>query len=264
MNTRSSKTKTQFPILALVLTGLFLFVLFPSLLYLDRFPVMEKKLGREELVMLFGIFTGATLLLAGITVSAWPAPLHENADIKAFPRIYRILAPLKLIRDRKSRPHRDTRRQQRSRLEAVPKPNPGSGIPYHKWATIPLFPKDGSDLNLTFLDLVPNGILLIDNEGRILEASQVTEKIFGRNRDGIVKTSVTDIIPKLFPNSEDSETCEKFSFQGLESEVYGISRETFCLSEKGEKIPIQLRMSKQEAYGNLVFAIEVLPTQDSL
>jgi hypothetical protein len=79
-----------------------------------------------------------------------------------------------------------------------------------------------------------------------------------RSNKELQKTPVTDILPKLFPDAEDGVTFEKFSFQGTESEVFGILRETFSIGKDGLKKNVKLRMSKQEAYGTLVIAIEIL------
>jgi PAS domain-containing protein len=260
MKFSNTKFEQRIPILPIALVGVILIVLFPSLFILDHFPVGGEEYPRDILNLSFGLLVAITLLLTGISVSAWPATVIPPNQ-RTFHKHYKLLPPLGILRDRRNQSNRSAKRprKQLGKISAI-KENKSfdAVVPFHQWTSLPLFPRDDSNKQDSLLDLVSNGILLIDNEGKILDTNLSAEKTLERSHKELQKTPVTDILPKLFPDAEDGVTFEKFSFQGTESEVFGISRETFSIGKDGLKKDIKLRMSKQEAYGTLVIAIEIL------
>ena len=260
MKFSNTKFEQRIPILPIALVGVILIVLFPCLFILDYFPVGGKEYPRDILNLFFGLLVAITLVLTGISVSAWPATVIPTNQ-RPFHKHYKLLTPLGILRDRRNQPNRLAKRprKQLGEISANKETKPRDAVvPFHRWTSLPLFPRNDSNKQDSLLDLVSNGILLIDNEGKILDTNISAEKILERSNTELQKTPVTDILPKLFPDAEDGVAFEKFSFQGTESEVFGILRETFSIGKDGLKKNIKLRMSKQEAYGTLVIAIEIL------
>jgi PAS domain S-box-containing protein len=261
MKFSNTKFEQRIPILPIALVGVILIVLFPCLFILDHFQLIGgKEYPRDILNLFFGLLATSTLLLAGICVSKWPATVTSN-NRRPFHKHYKLLPPLGILRDRRNHPNRLAKKPREKLVEIPAKKEIKSSdavVTFHQWASLPLFPRNGSGKQDSLLDLASNGILLIDNEGMILDTNKTAEKILGRSNKDLQNNPVTNFLPKLFPDAEDKVAFEKFSFQGTESEVFGIFRETFSIGKNGLKKNIKLRMSKQEAYSTLVIAIEIL------
>tara|TARA_A100001037_G_C15016701_1_gene574319 strand:- start:27 stop:770 length:744 start_codon:yes stop_codon:yes gene_type:complete len=245
----------------MVLTLVVIFALFPALLLLEGMPIAGMTLPKEDLYLVFGLLSLVTLLLAGTTVALWrPDPANSGKDL-TFPKEYRVLEPISILQDRTKRGRRPVRRKA-DPPAPQPRPEPAMRNPsrsYHDWLNLPLFPREDTGKTDSIMDLASNGLLFIDNSGKVLCANHITESILGRKDKGLVGISVTDILPKLFPDTEESgDAFDRFTFKGEGSEVYGILRETFFINKSAERVPVKLRMSKQESHGELIIAIEML------
>ena len=105
-------------------------------------------------------------------------------------------------------------------------------VSFQDWLTLPLFPKDHPEEKASVIDLAANGLIFIDDGGKITCANQISEEMLGHGHKSIVGVSVTDILPKLFPDTEEpKDAFERFTFKGRSSDVYGISRETYFISK---------------------------------
>ena len=263
MNLDGHQNKQDSHRLPLLLTLIFLFAIIPALFLLESFPVGGRTIDREDLNLTFGLLSVTTLLLAGVTVSMWPPNQTPSEPNRTFPKDYRILPPISIVQDRKKH---GTRSSRKSKKKSAPEPQPpepkpiAQSVAFQEWAGLPLFPREGSEHTDSLIDLASNGLLFIDNSGTILAVNQSAEGMFGSSLKELKGRPVTDTLPKLFPDTDEpGDLFEKFSFKGSGSEVFGIRRETFYLDAKGNQSPIMIRMSKQEAHGELVIAIEAIP-----
>ena len=79
-------------------------------------------------------------------------------------------------------------------------------------ATISQRPSRGK---VSVIDLAANGLIFIDDGGKITCANQISEEMLGHGHKSIVGVSVTDILPKLFPDTEEpKDAFERFTFKG--------------------------------------------------
>ena len=245
----------------MTLTLLVLFVIFPVLILLEHFQPGDIKITNGYLYSIFGLLCMITLTLAGFTVANWKPELDENV-VRNFPKTFKILRPIRILQDRKSRGKQTTVLRKKSHPKA-PQKNPKIDsdnplVSFHDWLTLPLFPKDHPEEKASVIDLAANGLIFIDDGGKITCANQISEEMLGHGGKSIVGVSVTDILPKLFPDTEEpKDAFERFTFKGECSDVYGISRETYYISKDGSRMPVKLRMSKQDSHRELIIAIEL-------
>ena len=246
----------KIPIVPVTLVGVILVIMFPCLFIVENIPIGGKEYPKDILNLFFGGLIAITLLLSGICVSMWPAKAPPNKQ-RQFHKRYKILPPLPILSERQRRPKKLAKPLAVESTYNETKPR-DKLVPFHKWTSLRLFPGKESDRQDSLLDLISNAVLLIDNEGKILETNCSAEKVLGWSSQDMRETPVTDILPKLFPDAENEAAFEKFSFRGTQSEVFGILRETFCINKDGLRKNVKLRMSKQEAYDTLVIAIEII------
>ena len=246
----------------MALTLLVLFVIFPILILLEHFQPGNIKITNGYLHSIFGLLCLITLTLAGFTVANWKPELDETKNLRAFPKKFKILHPIRILQDRKTREKQTTVLRKKSHPKAPQKkPEVDSNNPvvtFQDWLTLPLFPKDHLEEKASVIDLAANGLIFIDDGGKITCANQISEEMIGNGHKSIVGVSVTDILPKLFPDTEEpKDAFERFTFKGESSDVYGISRETYFISQDGSRNPVKLRMSKQDSHRELIIAIEL-------
>lgn len=246
----------------MTLTLLVLFVIFPILILLEHFEPGDIKITNGYLYSIFGLLCLITLTLAGFTVANWKPELDGPDAQRAFPKTFKILHPIRILQDRNTRGKQTTVLRKKSHPNAPQKKSKKNSdkpvVSFRDWLTLPLFPKDHPEEKASIIDLTANGLIFIDDGGKITCANQISEEILGHGGKSIVGVSVTDILPKLFPDTEEpKDAFERFTFKGDCSDVYGISRETYYISQDGSHNPVKLRMSKQDSHRELVIAIEL-------
>ena len=260
------KTKSTTHKLPLAVTLVFIVILFPALILLKQAPESSKLIQSEALDLLFIILACATLPLAAITVNSWPTKTKAQQEPKKFPEKFRLLAPIKLLSDRKSQ-QENQRRSKHKKLPKViqmpadaPKQEVPPAITLPQWAALPLFQQDQDEPMESLIDLASNPLLIINDEGRILAANQSAQETLELTGENTKTLRITDIIPRLFPDpDEKGDPVEKFSFKHNDAEVVGIARKTKAHTANGNRIDVQLRMSKQHVYGSLVIILEIIP-----
>ena len=260
------RTKSASHKLTLAVTLVFVFILFPALILLKQAPEGTKLIPTEDLDLLFIVLACATLPLAAITVNTWPTRAKAKDATKKFPEKFRLLTPLNLLVDRKSQKE-NQRRSKRAKPAKVihmptdaPKQNTQPAISLPQWAALPLFQQEPGEPMESLLDLATNPLLIINDDGCILAANQAAQETLELTGENTKTLRITDIIPRLFPDpDEDGDPVEKFSFKHNDVEVVGIARKTQAHTANGKRIPVQLRMSKQQAYGTLIIVLEIIP-----
>jgi len=262
MKSASQETSSGSHSRPMTLTLLVLFIIFPILILLEYFQPGGINITNGYLYSVFGLLCLITLSLAGFTVATWKPELDGTNVARAFPKKFKILHPIRILQDRKSRGQQTTVLRKKSHPKAPQeKPEEDSNKPvvsFQDWLTLPLFPKDHLEEKASVIDLAANGLIFIDDGGKIICANQISEEMLSHGHKSIVGVSVTDILPKLFPDTEEpKDAFERFTFKGRSSDVYGISRETYFITQDGSRNPVKLRMSKQDSHREQIIAIEL-------
>jgi PAS domain-containing protein len=252
--------------LSLALTLLFTLVLFPIIIILRQAPADPSPLGKEELNLLFIVLACATLPLAGITANSWPKPKSPAGASRKFSGKYRILTPLDILADRKLRKDNQRRANGKKLPKVIHMPSdhqkqePPPAVTLPQWAALPLFQQNPEDPMESLLDLAANPLLIINNDGCILAANQNAQETLELTQENTKSLRITDIIPRLFPDpDEEGDPVQKFTFRHHDTEVVGIARQTNAHTANGKRIPVHLRMSKQQVFGTLVIVLEIMP-----
>ena len=129
----------------MTLTLLVLFVIFPVLILLEHFQPGDIKITNGYLYSIFGLLCMITLTLAGFTVANWKPELDENNVVRNFPKTFKILRPIRILQDRKTRGRQTTVLRKKSHPTAPkkkPKDSDKPVVSFRDWLTLPLFPKD--------------------------------------------------------------------------------------------------------------------------
>jgi two-component system sensor kinase FixL len=91
-------------------------------------------------------------------------------------------------------------------------------------------------------DSAIDGIVVIDEVGKILEVNQAVERIFGYTPDELLDENVTLLMPPPFKNEHDSYL-ERYVETG-KKRILGIGREVRGLRQNGQTFPLHLAVSE--------------------
>ena len=109
-----------------------------------------------------------------------------------------------------------------------------------------------SDLRLrSMLDTVPDGIIVIDERGRIQSFSPAAERLFGYAADEVIGQNVSMLMPAPYKEAHDSYI-ERYLRTG-ERRIIGIGRVVVGLRKGGETFPMELHISEFGFGGNRFF-----------
>lgn len=102
----------------------------------------------------------------------------------------------------------------------------------------------------------PNGIILIDERGRILLVNAQTEKLFGYARQELIGRLVDDLVPTRFRNAHPSH--RRGFMMAPEARAMGAGRELFALRKDGSEFPIEIGLNPIQTPDGIVVLAAVV------
>src|SRR5439155_11104808 len=90
----------------------------------------------------------------------------------------------------------------------------------------------------------PNGIILVDEEGRIALVNSQTEKLFGYIREEIIGRSVETLVPQRFRHAHPSY--RRAFFEAPIARAMGAGRERFARRKDGTEFPVEIGLAPIE------------------
>ena len=91
------------------------------------------------------------------------------------------------------------------------------------------------------VEMAPDGILTIQNSGKIETANEAVKEIFGSEVDQLIGTNIESLMPNFF--KEDRKYFDSMSPKAGETKVLRVGRETLGLRKNGEKLPLEISLS---------------------
>lgn len=103
------------------------------------------------------------------------------------------------------------------------------------------------------MEAAPNGMMLVDQSGRIVRVNAQIEALFRESRAELVGRFVEDLIPERF--REGHSATRQGYFAAPSARPMGAGRELFALRRDGSEVPVEIGLSPiQTASGELVLA----------
>jgi PAS domain S-box-containing protein len=102
----------------------------------------------------------------------------------------------------------------------------------------------------------PNGILMVDAQGRILLVNAQGEKLFGYSRDELLGRTVETLVPERF-RAELPASRASFVAAPLARSM-GAGRDLFGLRKDGSEIPVEIGLSPIHAEGGLIILVTII------
>jgi two-component system, LuxR family, sensor kinase FixL len=103
----------------------------------------------------------------------------------------------------------------------------------------------------SMLDTVPDGIIVIDEQGAIQSFSPAAERLFGYASREVVGHNVTMLMPSPYKEAHDSYLA-RYRLTG-ERRIIGIGRVVVGLRKNGETFPMELQVGQFAANGGRFF-----------
>lgn len=101
------------------------------------------------------------------------------------------------------------------------------------------------------LDTVPDAMIAIDTDGRIMSFSAGAEKMFGYEETALIGSNVDCLMPS--PDRENHDGYIRRYLETQEPHVIGIGRTAEALRSDGSQFPIELSVSEVQIDGRRVF-----------
>jgi len=99
----------------------------------------------------------------------------------------------------------------------------------------------------------PNGIVLVDKEGRIVLVNSQTEKLFGYGREELLGKLVDILVPERFGSQHPAHRAQFLAEPS--TRAMGVGRELFGLRKDGTEFPVEIGLNPiQTPEGMLVLA----------
>lgn len=106
----------------------------------------------------------------------------------------------------------------------------------------------------------PDGVLIVDAEGRIVLVNAQTEALFGLARHELVARRVEDLLPARFQSTCAGDRAMFFADRQVRPTVWG--RELIALRGDGSEFPIEMRIAALEVEEGLLLSISVRDITD--
>jgi PAS domain S-box-containing protein len=87
----------------------------------------------------------------------------------------------------------------------------------------------------------PNGMIMIDGEGRILLVNRETERMFGHSREELLGRPVDILVPDRFRSAHPAHRAA--FYENPQSRSMGVGRELFGMRKDGTEIPIEIGLN---------------------
>lgn len=91
------------------------------------------------------------------------------------------------------------------------------------------------------VELAPSSIVMTDQGGKIVLANSTTEKLFGYQRDELLKMGIEDLVPRRYRESHAKERVD-FVADGR-SRAMGTHRDLYALQKNGVEIPVEIGLN---------------------
>lgn len=103
------------------------------------------------------------------------------------------------------------------------------------------------------VESAPNGIIMVDGEGRIALVNAQTERMFGVPRATLIGNPVEVLIPERYRAAHNSSRAGYFA--APEARAMGIGRDLYALRRDGSEFPVEIGLSPIEtAQGTMILA----------
>lgn len=100
----------------------------------------------------------------------------------------------------------------------------------------------GQEARLMAVESAPNGLLMVDEDGRIQSVNAAIEKLFGYSRAELLGAHIQLLLPAQFPAAQFNEL-----FRQHDATEAVRERESWGLHKKGSRLPIQVFVSRIDA-----------------
>lgn len=101
---------------------------------------------------------------------------------------------------------------------------------------------------LTFLEAMPDGMVVSDDEGRIVMVNGLLEKLSGYGRDELVGQTVDILVPDSLAGSHRQHRSDYYA-AGLPSREMGTGLEISMRRKDGSQVPVDIALSRIELLG---------------
>ncbi len=111
-----------------------------------------------------------------------------------------------------------------------------------------------------FLEFVPDAVLGVDGDGRIVFVNGQAEKVFGYRRDGLVGESVELLVPQRFRESHPEH--RDAYFEEPRTRPMGAGVELYARRRDGTEFPVEISLSTIELEGKRIATAAVRDISD--
>lgn len=116
-----------------------------------------------------------------------------------------------------------------------------------------MFPKDQEIFNILF-GAVSEGVIIVDENQKIIEANQSAQDIFGYDRNEIINNDLNVLIPQEYHKNHDKYFAD--FMKGNQKIRLGVGREIYGIRKDGGIFPAEAGLNPFQLYGqNLVMAL---------
>jgi PAS domain S-box-containing protein len=106
-----------------------------------------------------------------------------------------------------------------------------------------------ADSLLTFLQAMPDGMVVSDDRGRIVQVNELLERVTGYERDELIGQTIETLVPEGLGESHDRQGAEYYA-AGLPSREMAGRLETLLGRKDGSQVPVDIALSRIEFLGS--------------
>src|SRR5436190_6211128 len=117
------------------------------------------------------------------------------------------------------------------------------------------FPVHGDAFFRALIDAAPDGIVIVNQEGRIVLVNLQTEKLFGYERTELLEKSIEVLVPERFRGKHRGHRAGFMTQQQLRP--MGKDLELFGLRRDGSEFPVEISLSPVETPHGMVVSAAI-------
>jgi len=97
------------------------------------------------------------------------------------------------------------------------------------------------------IEIIPNGIIVVDEEGTIALANKTAEELFGYSREELLKIKIEDLVPQQYRAEHPGHRAQFYKVQQVR--LMGAGRELFGLRKDNTLFPLEIGLNPLEIEG---------------